>query len=278
MKTGTAKKFCLYLLSDSSGNLLEHFFAALLTQFPRESFCVETLAFMTNADKLAEAFKRIRAGIIFHAVVSPKLKKQIEEECRRRKLACWDVTGPTAQFLEKTTGAFQSREPAPLHSVNSGYMNRMRALEFTLQHDDSRRIEDLPKADIVLVGLSRVSKSPTALFLAYRGFLAANVSIVPEQGLPEPLQNPKLKNVVALTLQPKRLSEIRTRRFSQWDLKEFDYTDLPNIIREVMAVEKIYKKKGWPVIDTTHLAVEEISTLCLSALHLKPRVLVGVRP
>jgi regulator of PEP synthase PpsR (kinase-PPPase family) len=265
-------KFPLYLVSDSSGNLLEHFFSALMTQFPHDKFLVKSLPFIDTQEKIKEAVKNIREGVVFHALVSKKLKSLIAQECKSKKIASWDVTGPAAKFLEKTSGVGVSPTPRPLHLVDSGYLDRMRALEFAMQHDDSRRIEEIGKADIILVGISRVSKSPTALFLAYRGFRAANISIVPGTGLPPALENHRPKNVVAFTIEPQKLAQIRKRRFADWKIEESPYEDLQSVVREVQEAERIYEEKGWPVINTTGLAVEETSTLCLSALKLKPKL------
>lgn len=263
----------LYLISDASGNLLEHFFKAVLTQFPKSKFQTETLPFIRNSQELHKALDLVSSGIVFHAFSSQEMKTAAQQECESRKLPCWDVTGPTVLFLEKASGVKSSKTPKPIHPVDDEYRNRMRAVEFTMQHDDSRRIETIDQAEIILVGISRVSKSPTSLFLAYRGFRVANISIVPEQGLPEELEKYSGKNVVALTIQPKKLAEIRGRRFKDWHVDNLPYQDLQEVIREVVEAEKIYKKKGWPVIDTTDLAVEETSAHILQEIHLKPKVL-----
>lgn len=268
----SGQKFFLYLISDSSGNLLEHFFNAVLTQFPRQSFSVQTFPFIKNSEALSRAISNIaRGGIVFHGMISKKMKMLAAEECGKKGIPCWDVTGPTVQFLEKVTGMKPFRVPKPLHAMDAGYLSRIAALEFTMQHDDSRRMEDLERAEIILVGVSRVSKSPNALFLAYRGFRVSNVSIVPSQGLPPVLEIHTRKNVVALTLQPRRLKEVRDRRFVDWNLDEMNYNDSQSVIREVLDAETIYKAKGWPVIDTTELEVEETSAFILAELNLKPK-------
>lgn len=261
----------LYLFSDSSGNLLEHFFNAILTQFPKGSFSLKTFPFIKDEKTVAGLLKDLKEGIVFHGFASPKMKSAVASECAKGGLKSWDVTGPTVGFLEQASGLPASRTPKPFHRMNREYLNRMAALEFTMQHDDGRRIEDLHQAEIVLVGISRVSKSPTSLFLAYRGFRAMNVSIIPDAPLPEPLERHRRKNIVALTLQPKRLAEIRQRRFAKWELGKTDYQDVRAVIHEVMEAEKVYKKKGWPILDTTELAIEESSALILSKLNLKPK-------
>ena len=265
--------YALYLFSDSSGNLLEHFFNAVLTQFPKKAFTITTFPFLKDEVAIAGAVKKLEEGIVFHAFASAKMKSAVAAACSEKNLKSWDVTGPTVDFLAGTSGVKAANLPQPVHHIDPEYLDRMTALEFTMQHDDGRRIEDLPLADIVLVGISRVSKSPNSLFLAYRGFRVANVSIVPEVTLPEPLEKHTRKNVVALTVQPKRLAEIRERRFSKWEMEKIPYEDVRSVIREVMDAEQLYKKKGWPVIDTTELAVEETCALILAELGLKPKIL-----
>ena len=261
----------LYLISDSSGNLIEHFFNAILTQFPHNNFRIFSLSFVDSEDRILTAFDTIKSGIICYAVVDEILQEILSKEAKNRGFPCWDMTTPTVQFLEKTTGIRASNKVQAIHSIDASYMGRMAAIEFTLQHDDNRRIDQLKYADIILVGVSRVSKSPNALFLAYRGFKVANVSIVPSEAIPKSLNNHRRRNIVALTIQPKRLAEIRERRFSRWDINDFDYTDIPSIIHEVRDAEEIYRRRKWPVIDTTDLAVEETSSLILDTLKLKEK-------
>ncbi len=273
MPLPTTMKRSIYLLSDSSGNLLEHFLNAILTQFPRESFRIGTLPFLKNETELSEALEKIHEGIIFHAVVEKTLKKFIAKECKKRGFFCLDITKPAVDFLADSSGIPASVTPQSIHSFDSNYRGRIEALEFTMQHDDGRRLEEIEKADIVLVGISRVSKSPNALFLAYRGFRVSNISMVPGVELPLPLEKRHRQNVVALTINPKRLTEIRTRRFANWELGQTDYSDLSSITQEILQAERLYKEKGWPIIDTTDLVVEETSALILSVLHLKPKIL-----
>ena len=259
----------LHLLSDSSGNLIEHFFNAILTQFPKNSFKVYNSPFIETDGDLLQAMGKIKSGIICHAFADRRLKALLEDETEGQAIPCWDITGPTQEFLERSSNIKVSKEIQPLHSVDANYLGRMAAMEFALQHDDNRRLDRLDEADIILVGISRVSKSPNAVFLAYRGFRVANVAIVPAEGLPPRLARHRRKNVVALSIQPRKLSEIRERRFSRWDLDEFDYTDLTSVIHEVRDAEEIFKNKSWPIIDTTNLAVEETSSLILERLNIR---------
>lgn len=240
----TKRRPILHLISDSTGNLLEHFFAAILTQFPKGSFEIHIAPFIKDEKSFREVLKDVRSGVLFHAVVRSELKTLIMEKCMEWNLPCWDVTGPTVEFLERVTGIRASLTPQPIHLFDSSYKTRIEATEFAMQHDDNRRLEELDKAEIILVGLSRVSKSPNSLFLAYRGFRVANVSWDPLVGLPDQLIKHPRKNVVALTIQPRKLTNIRKRRFEKWQLEEFSYDDLPSVIREVMNRKKFTGNKG----------------------------------
>ena len=262
----------LFLISDSSGNLIEHYFNAILTQFPKKCFRIRSLSFVDSDDRLLEVLEEIDDGIVAFALVQKTLQDQLIKRLIEKGLLYWDVTTPAVEFLEKASRVNAKENVEALHTLNDAYMGRMAAIEFALQHDDNRRLDQLKEAEIVLVGISRVSKSPNALFLGYRGFKVANVSLVPSEGLPKPLRKHRKKNVVALTIQPKKLAEIRQRRFSNWNLDNFDYDDLPSVIHEVRDAEDIYKNKKWPIIDTTNLAVEETSSLILDTLKLKPRI------
>lgn len=259
----------VHLLSDSSGNLLDHFMTAIRTQFPEGAFRVERAPFLSNEARLREALSKISSGIVLHSLADPQLKAVCMVECARAGLRARDVTGPVVQFLEAASGLPAAFDPKPLHVVDASYLGRMSAIEFAMQHDDNRRLEHLERAQVVLVGVSRVSKSPTALYLAYRGLYVANVSVVPAEGLPEPLRKHRRRNVAALTMAPERLKEIRERRFRDWRLGEQPYSDLRDVAEEVRAAERFYAKRRWPVIDTTHRAVEETGALVLRALRVR---------
>lgn len=261
----------LYLISDSSGNLIEHYFNAILTQFPRNSFRVYSRPFVDTEECVFQVLAKIKSGIICYAIIDNGVQTILVNEAQRRGLPAWDITTPTVDFLEKASSVHPVNAIHALHPLDDAYLARMAAIEFAMQHDDNRRIDELQEADIVLVGISRVSKSPNALYLGHRGFKVANISIVPSEGLPKPLSRHRRKNVVALTIQPKRLAEIRHRRFARWRLDEFDYTDIREVIHEVRDAEEIYNRKKWPVINTTDLAVEETSSMILDALKLRDR-------
>jgi len=144
-------------------------------------------------------------------------------------------------------------------------------MEFTLEHDDSLGLSTLGETDVVIVGVSRVSKSPTALYLGSRGYKVANVSISPQAGFPKVLAKISKKKIVAFTTQPKRLHEIRVERARRMGAAGTDYDDLDKIIEEVMAAEAEYRARGYPIIDVTNLTIEQTAAWILDALKLRDR-------
>ncbi|MBI4880184.1 MAG: kinase/pyrophosphorylase [Planctomycetes bacterium] len=267
-----ASRHRVYLVSESSCCLLEHFFVMFKTQFPAATFAVESAPFTTTKDKILSVLEGIKEGLVCYWFGNVDLKALFLTECERRKLPAWDIFGPTLEFLQAATGTRANWSASALHATNSEYYSRMLALEFSLQHDDSRRIETLSEAEIVIAGVSRVSKSPNALYLAYRGFKVANVTIVPEQGLPPELERHEKQNVVVLTVEARRLAESRARRFREWNMGEMNYWDPREVSREVQAARRLYDERSWPVIDVTERAVEETGALILKALGLRLKV------
>jgi regulator of PEP synthase PpsR (kinase-PPPase family) len=182
----------------------------------------------------------------------------------------FDLTGDCVAFIERHTGLRASNDVAAIHKHDTAYFGRIDALEFSLQHDDSRRLESIHEAEIVLVGVSRVSKTPTSAYLGWLGYRVANVSLVPGVSVPRELENCCDKSV-GLTIRPKTLAEIRNRRLAVNGflerLSEIDhYTDLRTIIREVMEAERAFRDLGIPIIETSELTIEEIATKVLNVL------------
>lgn len=169
----------LYVLSDSTGNLARHMVTGFLTQFPAGSFQVRIKPFVSEPHRWSESSKAIatRPGIVFHAVVSPQLKKKIGQHCETVGCPCCDLTGPAVEFLAKASRVQPTSDPQRLHGVDSVYCGRINAMTYTLEHDDGLGLDGLSDADIVLVGVSRTGKTPTSVYLAMLGFPVANVSL-----------------------------------------------------------------------------------------------------
>ncbi|MGD9636475.1 MAG: kinase/pyrophosphorylase, partial [Pirellulales bacterium] len=192
--------------------------------------------------------------------------------CVGERIPHFDATGPLFHFLADAVGALPQNDVSRLHRLDAAYRRRIEAMDFTLEHDDSLGLETLREADIVIVGVSRVSKSPTALYLGSRGFKVANVSIAPATGFPPVLAKISKKKIIALTTQPKRLHEIRTERAKRMGSPGTEYDDLQGIIAELVAAEAEYRKRGYAMLDVTHMTIEQTAARILEALKLQPRV------
>jgi len=276
-KTPARPLYTLHIVSDATGNLASHMISAILTQFPELRFKEVYHIFKNKKKDVEETIQSFRRKhhIVLYALIDPESKKTLHEACARLQIPSYDLTGSLVQFIADHTGCPPVNELARLHETHAGYFQRIDAMEFTAQHDDGRRLDTINEADVIVVGLSRVSKSPTSTYLGSLGYKVANVSIAPETGFPEQLRGLK-KKIVAFTLQPKALAEIRTKRFEQFDqtlkAKRIDglpYYDLRSIIDEVVYAEKEYRKRGYPVIDITGLTVEEIAATTLDRLGIK---------
>lgn len=266
-----AKK--IYLISDSTGELGERFTNALLSQFPKSPIVLKKHPFVQTREEAAKAFAKIplaHRGILFHTVLSPELKKTIETFCRKRGIPAFDLTGPPTDFMVRHLNVRPVWDLRSLHPTNQDYDRRIDAIEFTISHDDGAGQATLKEADVILVGPSRVSKTPTSIYLAIKGCRTANVPLIKEIGVPAALQ--KLAGdprVVGFTLQPLKLQEVREKRIAQFGAAPGFYADLRKISREILWVEEIYKQFNWRVIDVTDRAIEETAAMILKGLSLK---------
>ena len=269
--TRRAKK--IQIITDSTAGLPRHFLAAILSQFPGRKAAPTYHLFCDSSDKIERVFRKsVKANsLVFHAVSDSNNKSLVIELATSANVPHFDLTGDAITFLAEQTGWQPTNNVGFVQANDAEYLDRMDAWEFTMQHDDSRRLDTIDEADIVLVGLSRVSKTPTAAYLGWLGHRVANVSLVPEMGLPKEVEKCKGR-VVALTSQPKRLAEIRARRMEMNGFADairdrpgldFRYSGLRDTIREVMAAEAIYKRMCFPVIDVTDATVEETAARVL---------------
>ena len=265
------------MISDATGNLASHMIHAVITQFPDVEFELKYHLFQDEPDKLSKTLKALRGKkhLVVHALLNPDMKLMAHEICKAKKIPDYDLTGALVQFIGDHTHTPPANELARLHHADEGYFRRIRAMEFTAQHDDNRRIDSIDEADIVIVGLSRVSKSPTSTWLGSKGYKVANVAIAPETGLPEQLGMVKGR-IVAFTCRPKDLYEIRRRRFEQFekeigdqDLDQLPYYDLRSVVSEVSWANKEYRRAGYPIIDISDHTVEELAVMVLTELKIK---------
>ncbi|MCU0242884.1 MAG: kinase/pyrophosphorylase [Vicinamibacteria bacterium] len=266
--------YTLHLISDATGTLARHVINAVLTQFPALKVRQVYHVFQNRKDeveKTIRAFKR-RHHLVFFALIDPECKQLIHETCVRMKIPHFDLTGSIVQFISDHTHTRPANELARLHQTDAGYFQRVSAMDYTARHDDSRGLETLHQADIVIVGPSRVSKSPSSIYLSSLGYKVANVSIAPEIPIPKELGRVRRK-IVAFTIQPKLLQQIRQKRVKELADRAFlaqaegwSYCDLPSVVREVVWAESEYRRRGYPILDVTDLTIEEIAATVLRLL------------
>ena len=177
----------------------------------------------------------------------------------KKKIPCFGVLGNLILNFSKILNQKALHEPSGQHILNEEYYDRIEAIQFTMNHDDGNLLNDIGKSDIVLVGVSRTSKTPTSIYLANKGFRTSNIPLVNENSIPEKLKkNPHFTCVVGLSTEPERLADLRKNRMNSLkDRENTEYTNLDNIKDEVLKAKKTFQKYKWPVIDVTRKSVEE---------------------
>ena len=197
--------------------------------------------------------------MILYTIVDNNLAKYLANASDRKKIPCFGVLGNLILNFSKILNQKASHEPSGQHVLNEEYYDRIEAIQFTMNHDDGNLLNDIEKSDIVLVGVSRTSKTPTSIYLANKGFKTSNIPLVNENSLPKKLrENPQITCVVGLNTEPERLVDLRKNRMNS--LKETEntkYTSIDNIKKEIIDAKKTFQKYRWPSIDVTRKSVEE---------------------
>ena len=252
----------IYLVSDSTGETLDRIFLALKAQFNKIIYKTHQFSFTRTENqvlKIVDICKRKKNCIILYTIVDTKLAKFLTLKSEKEKIPCFGVLGDLILSFSKLLNQKASHLPSGQHALDEEYYNRIEAIQFTMNHDDGKQIEDINKSDIILLGVSRTSKTPTSIYLANRGFKTSNIPLINKDSLPNIIKkNPKLTCVVGLTTEPERLVDIRKNRMTLLKEKETTtYTDFEKISKEVEEAKKIFKKYNWPTVDVTRKSVEE---------------------
>ena len=266
-------RYTIHLISGSTGDLLFRLASVAETQFTGIEFEIVSHALADTHEKLEQVLAGITGPrtIVIHGLPDASAKQFVRSYCVRERLPHFDATGPLFDFMADCVGQLADNDLSVLHRVDAAYQKRIKAMEFAMEHDDGLGTATLKEADIVIVGLSRVSKSPTTLYLGSRSYKVANVSISPETGFPPELSRIGKKKIVAFTMQPKRLQEIRVERMKHAGAPGTDYDDLQSVIREVLECEEECRRRGYPIIDVTYLTIEQTAVQVLKVLKLSPR-------
>ena len=252
----------IYLISDSTGETLDRIFTAIKAQFKNIKYKIHTYSFTRTDNQISkillEAEKQINS-IILYSIVDSNLAKHLAKASNEKKIPCFGVLGDLILSFSKLLNQEASHQPSGQYVLNDEYYKKIEAIQFTMNHDDGNLVKEIKKSDIILLGVSRTSKTPTAIYLANKGFKTSNIPLVNENSIPQILkENPKISCVVGLSTEPERLVDIRKNRMNS--LKETEnksYTDLERIKKEVNDAKITFKKYRWPTIDVTRKSVEE---------------------
>jgi len=252
----------IYLISDSTGETLDRIFLALKAQFKNIEYKVHSYSFTRTENqilKILEDAKKNENSVILYTIVDNNLAKYLANVSDEKKIPCFGVLGNLILNFSKILNQKASHEPSGQHALNDEYYERIEAIQFTMNHDDGNLVGDIEKSDIILIGVSRTSKTPTSIYLANKGFKTSNIPLVNENSLPKILrENPHLTCVVGLNTEPERLVDLRKNRMNS--LKETEnikYTNIENIKKEIEDAKKTFRKYRWPSIDVTRKSVEE---------------------
>ena len=252
----------IYLISDSTGETLDRIFLALKAQFKNIEYKIHAYSFTRTENqilKILEDAKKNENSVILYTIVDNNLAKYLSNVSSEKKIPCFGVLGNLILNFSKILNQQASHEPSGQHVLNEEYYERIEAIQFTMNHDDGNLVNEIEKSDIILVGVSRTSKTPTSIYLANKGFKTSNIPLVDENSLPQKLKdNPQLTCVIGLNTEPERLVDLRKNRMNT--LKETEnknYTSIENIQKEIVNAKKTFLKYRWPSIDVTRKSVEE---------------------
>lgn len=265
--------FHLHLISDSTGETLIAAGRAAASQFADSHAVEHVYPLVRNRKQVADVLAEIdRApGIVLHTVIDQELAGVIDEACNAMGVPCVSVIEPVLQIFQSYLGAPSKRRVGAQHELNAGYFARIEALNFTMDHDDGQLPHNIDEADVILLGVSRTSKTPTAIYLANRGIKTANVPVVAGMRLPDSLFKAKTPLIVCLVASIDHISQVRQNRVlgSTTGYQE-TYTDRAAIAEEIKFAKQLCTRHNWPVIDVTRKSIEETAA-AIVALRVKQR-------
>ena len=274
MKKNTKTALTLHLVSDSTGETLKAVSSAAAAQFSELEYQQKTYPMVRTVTQLERVFKNIKdeKGVVFCTLVEEEVREKLKQFCKEENILYLPVMENIVNVLEEHTGFEAINKPGGQHILNDDYFKRIEAINYTLEHDDGQGQLNLESADVIVVGVSRTSKTPTCIYLANQGIKAANYPLVPHVGISEELENVKNTQVVALITSAHTLVEIRRKRSIELGLNntDNDYIDIHKVEEEITTAKRIFANKGWPVIDITRRSVEETASaiMNLSLIHI----------
>ena len=268
------RTFHLHMISDATGETLVTIARAVGVQYAAARAIEHLHPLVRSGRELDRVLKEVEAapGIVLYTLFNRDMAEELEQACKRLNVPYVAPLLNVLQVFESYLGMASTPMVGGQHQLDADYYRRIEALNFSMMHDDGHLPDRLDDADIILLGISRTSKTPTSIYLANRGVKAANVPIVPDQPLPDTLFALDGPLVVGLTEDPRRLVDIRRSRMrlSLGDT-ETDYTDLDSVRKEVAEARRLFSRHGWPVIDVTRRSIEETAAAILRLVHERDR-------
>ena len=264
----------IYLISDSTGETLDRIFLALKAQFSNFEYETNHFSFTRTESQTLSILKQAKKeknSIILYTIVNSKLAKYLTEKAYERNIPCFGVLGDLILNFSKVLNQKASHEPSGQHILNEEYYDRIEAIQFTMNHDDGNQTEDIEKSDIILLGVSRTSKTPTSIYLANRGFKTSNIPLLNKNSIPSKVTQKNFTPcVVGLVTEAERLYDLRKNRLTS--LKEdqnSEYVNIDKINDELRSARKIFKENNWPTIDVTRKSVEETAASVIKIYEIK---------
>lgn len=274
-QSSSQRFFHLHLVSDATGETLNTVAKAAAAQYADFRPIAHIYALVRTASQLNRALDEIeeKPGIVLFTLVNPEMRSQLERRCEAIGVPCLSILDPIIAALSQYLNASSRPQVAGQHALNSDYFRRIEALNFTMAHDDGQGLEDIEKSDVVILGVSRTSKTPTSIYLAQRGVKTANVPIVPKVPVPQKLTNLQSPLIVVLFASAERIAQIRRHRLlSLKESRATDYVDPRLITDELVFMKNLCSQNDWPLIDVTRRSVEETAAAILNMLSETKRV------
>ena len=264
----TTKSFHMHLVSDSTGETVNSVARACLVQFEGVEPIEHAWTLVRTKGQLRKALTGIAAnpGPVLFTLIDPEVRSALQDGCRELVVPCIPVLDHIIHTLGAHLGQDIRGRPGLQHALDAEYFHRIDAMNYVLSHDDGQNRSGFEDADVVLLGVSRTSKTPTCIYLANRGIRAANVPLVPGTPIPEEIFTAKHPLIIGLTTDPARLVQVRRNRLRMISRsgEETDYTDLESVREEVAFARRLFTKHGWPVIDVTRRSIEETAATILT--------------
>ncbi len=270
IKSVPKKFFHIHLVSDATGETLNTVARAATAHYSDFQPIEHVYALVRSARQLQRVLRNIEdnPGIVLFTMVDENLRNELEFQCKKLDVPAISILDPVTKSLAAYLNAESRPQIGAQHAMNAEYFDRIEALNFTMMHDDGQHTDTLFEADIVLVGISRTSKTPTSIYLANRGIKTANVPLVPQVPLPPALETLKGPFVVGLVASPERIAQIRRNRLlSLNENRETSYADRTVIAEELTFARKLCARHDWPMIDVTRRSIEETAAAILNLFH-----------